>query len=396
VRITVFPSGAGSNVAVLNVDGGPVPGQIHPNGAFTSITLCKPGSTSSCQNISGVLVDTGSYGLRILQSAIPLLTLPRLTDGLGNLLENCRSFANESFLWGPVSQADIYVAGEFASAVPIQVVSDLLNETVPIGCSNGGSNQNTPQLLGANGILGVGPEPNDCTLTGVNSCNGSSQGALPNVYYACPTTGCSSTDSPVVVQTTYQVANPIPLFNADSNGLILQLPAVSQSEPEVQGTLTFGIGTEPNNLLGNATIFTLDKTDHFTTIFNGQTLTSSFLDSGAEGLFFPDTLPVCSDNREFFCPGSLTDLSATVEGASEGKSTVAFSVANADDLFSADPGDSVFGSLAGPQGSFDSCTDENASCVFDWGLPFFYGRSVYEAIDGQTVSGTAAAPWWAF
>jgi hypothetical protein len=34
---------------------------------------------------------------------------------------------------------------------------------------------------------------------------------------------------------------------------------------------------------------------------------------------------------------------------------------------------------------------------FDWGIPFFYGVNVYNAIDGQSVpSGTPAAPWWAY
>ena len=34
---------------------------------------------------------------------------------------------------------------------------------------------------------------------------------------------------------------------------------------------------------------------------------------------------------------------------------------------------------------------------FDWGLPFFYGVRIYNAIDGQSVpSGAPAAHWWAF
>jgi hypothetical protein len=42
---------------------------------FTSVTICVPGQ-SSCQTIGGVLVDTGSSGLRLLGSAVSL-TLPR-------------------------------------------------------------------------------------------------------------------------------------------------------------------------------------------------------------------------------------------------------------------------------------------------------------------------------
>ena len=44
----------------------------------------------------------------------------------------------------------------------------------------------------------------------------------------------------------------------------------------------------------------------------------------------------------------------------------------------------VFGELGGP----------NAGS-FDWGLPFFYGRAVFTAIEGQSTPG-GAGPYWAF
>jgi hypothetical protein len=260
---------------------------------------------------------------------------------------------------------------------------------VPDSCSNGGTNNlNTPQLLGANGILGVGPEPTDCTLAGVNLCDGSSQSTPPNLYYTCPSTGCAATDSPVIVPAAQQVTNPViefsnvSSFTRDNNGVILQFPSVSGAESTVVGTLTFGIGTESNNQLGNATAFTLDSNDHFTTVFSGQTLTNSFIDSGSEALFFPDSLPICTVSTQFFCPSFLlSDLSAKNEGKTQGQSTVTFSVDNADNLFSTYPGFAAFSTLAGPEGTYQSCSDENSSCVFDWGLPFFYGRTVYTHID---------------
>ncbi|MGA7335944.1 MAG: DUF3443 family protein [Candidatus Sulfotelmatobacter sp.] len=404
-QITVLPSGAGPNVTIISVNGGPVPGQVYVNGAFTSITICNPGSSATCQTVNGILVDTGSYGLRILQSAIPLLKLPTTTDSLGDTLENCASWQDGSFLWGPVSTADVYIGGEAVSQLvggfplglplPVQVISSAPN-TVPDGCSNGGTDDNTPQLLGANAILGVGPEPNDCTLSGVNYCDGSNQSTPPNVYYACPSTGCSAADSPVLVGTTLQVSNPIPSFSPDNNGVIIQLPPVSDPQASVVGTMTFGIGTESNNTLGSATIYTLDANDHFTTIVNGQTLTSSFIDSGSNALLFPDSLPACAVHIAFYCPTSSTSLSATTDGATQGAGTVDFTVDNADNLFSENGDDAVFIGLAGPAGTYDSCSQGNASCVFDWGLPFFYGRIVYAAIDGQTVTGAPLGPWWAY
>ncbi|HLV87870.1 MAG TPA: DUF3443 family protein [Candidatus Sulfotelmatobacter sp.] len=395
LQITVLPSNGGTNVAMVNVDGGPVPGQTYVNGAFTSVTLCNPGSITSCQTVDGVLVDTGSYGLRILQSEIPLLKITKLTDGNGNTLENCASSVDGSFLWGPVSPFDVYIAGEIASSSPVQVISSA-NAVVPSGCSNGGiTSLNTPQLLGANGILGIGPEPTDCMLGGVNYCDGSVQPVPPNIYYACPPAGCATTDSPIIVPDSQQVTNPVSLFG-DNNGVILQLPAVSGAQTAITGTMTFGIGTQSNNSLGSATVLTLDSSDHFTTLYNGQTLTSSFIDSGSNALYFPDVLPACADKAQYYCPASLTSLSATNQGATQGQTTVNFAVDNADNLFSSSSTNVAFGTLAGPRGTFNSCSQGNSSCTFDWGLPFFYGRSVYTAIDGKSVNAAPQTPWWAY
>jgi len=401
--LAVLPSGAGPNVVMLNVNGGPVPGQVYSNRAFTSILLCNPGSITTCQTIDGILVDTGSYGLRILDSEIPLLNLPRISDPAGNILESCASWPDGSFLWGPVATADFYIGGEAATlqlggvrSAVIQVISSAA-APVPESCTNGATaSDNTPELLGANGILGIGPEPTDCTLSGVNYCDGSTQSTPPNVYYACPNTGCTTQDSPVLVNALQQISNPIPLFSTDNNGVIIQLPAVSDPQASTLGTMTFGIGTESNNSLGSATVLTLDANDYFTTIFNGQLLTNSYVDSGSNGLFFPDSLPPCSVNQEFYCPTSPVTLSATNVGYTQGQSTVNFTVEDADSLLLTFSQDSVFPTFAGPSPNRGACAVPSALCVFDWGLPFFYGRNVYVAIDGETVFNAPASPWLAY
>jgi len=414
MQISVLPSGGGGNVALVTVDGGPVPGEGHPNAPYTTILICKPGSTSACQNVGGILVDTGSSGLRILQSEIPLLKLAGFADTNGNTLHNCFPVTDKSFIWGPVMQADIYIAGEIATkaapgvnGVPIHVISESTNEIVPDSCSNGGTNLNTAQLLGANGILGIGPEPTDCTVGGKNRCDGTQPGAIPNVYYSCLSSGCLSTDSPVIINDNLQVANPVPLFASfsptgpDVNGVILDLPAATGAETKLQGRLIFGIGTETDSLvfdtaddsLGNATVFTLDANDHFTTILNGRPLTGSSIASGANAVRFPGSLPVCTAHDQFFCPSALTNFSAINQGATHGKNTVDFSVGNADELFLSNPSTAVFDTLGGPD---TSAACGKTSCGVVWGLPFFYGRKVYTAIAGQTVSGAPASPWWAY
>ncbi len=70
---------SGGNVAPIAVNGGPVGNYV--DGAFASVTLCVPG-TSSCQTIGGVLVDTGSSGLReycLLRSRLRCPSRKRLT-----------------------------------------------------------------------------------------------------------------------------------------------------------------------------------------------------------------------------------------------------------------------------------------------------------------------------
>jgi hypothetical protein len=46
--------------------------------------------------------------------------------------------------------------------------------------------------------------------------------------------------------------------------------------------------------------------------------------------------------------------------------------------------------LAGP-----APTNSSLGSYFDWGLPFFYGKRVFTAIEGKT-AGTAIGPFYAF
>jgi hypothetical protein len=158
----------------------------------------------------------------------------------------------------------------------------------------------------------------------------------------------------------------------------------------VSGSLIFGIGTESNNALGSAKVFTIDpSTGNFSTTFKNQTYTdSSFLDTGSNAYFFLDSsstgLPACSKSANgFYCPSSLVKLSATNTGTNNASSAISFSINNANSLFSTG-NNTVFPTLGGPLGG-----------LFDWGLPFFYGRNVYVAIFGASTPG-GTGPYWAY
>ncbi len=379
------------NVQSIAVDGGPVAGQIYPDGVFTTVTVCVPGS-STCENVPGILVDTGSFGLRILASAIPSLNLPELTGSGGTTFYNCVSFVDGSFLWGPVAQADVKMAGEVASKTSVHLVEDPTGFTVPTACSNGGVDEDSQMALGANGILGVGPESQDCG----SACDPSTGGTPPAVYFTCVLTGNCQT---AFVSVSQQVADPVVRFAQDNNGVLIQMQSISGgAAATATGSMIFGIGTQSNNQLGSATVFTLNSIDNFTTTFNGQTLNQSFIDSGSNGLFFPDSaIPQCASNIApgFYCPTSTLNLSAQNMGANNAKNTVNFSVDNTGTLFQTN--DAAFTNLAGPSGT-GTCSPQNPGpCSFDWGMPFFYGRSIFTSIRGQSVpSGQPAAPWWAY
>ena len=384
---TTTTTTSGNNVQSIAVDGGPVPGQIYPNGAFTSVTLCQPG-TSTCQTVDGILVDTGSSGLRVLASALTS-TFPNVTIS-GNNAYDCVNFIDGSYLWGPMEQADIEISGEKAGSASFQLIENP-TFTIPSGCSNGGVNEDSQSGLGANGILGVGQEPTDCFIDGVSPCLSTVSTSPPNVYFTCGTTGnCQASFVPLA----QQLINPVVGFSTDNNGVIIELQSVNDAAATTTGSMIFGIGTESNNALGSATVFTVDPTDDdFTTNFNSVSLAGSFIDSGSNGLFFQDSIPECPGGA-FYCPSSTLNLSAQNVGANNAQNTVNFSVDSAIETAS---GDAAYSNLAGPIAT-GTCTPSNPNaCTFDWGLPFFFGRNVYVSIDGQTMpSGSPAAPWWAY
>jgi hypothetical protein len=109
---------SGSNVLPLSVNLGPTSND--DNFAFASVTLCVPGQPSNCQTIDNIQIDTGSSGLRILSPYLSL-PLPQEIDSSGDPLVECTQFVS-SYSWGPVQIADVQIAGEHASNVPIQVI----------------------------------------------------------------------------------------------------------------------------------------------------------------------------------------------------------------------------------------------------------------------------------
>jgi hypothetical protein len=326
----------------------------------TSVTICVPGTTT-CQTIDNIQVDTGSQGLRILDSVLsPAVALPAVSTSSGSTAAACSVFGS-GYTWGSVRLADIRLAGLVAPSTSIQVIADTAVPAAAIDCSTSGLPMLTATRLRSNGILGVGPFSADCG-------SGCTNMALPRWYYDCASGTCASTTLPVSQQIT--------------NGVVIELPAIADGgASSVTGTMTFGIGSQSNNLLGNAQVLPGNSLKGFvTTTFQGQTFASSYIDSGSNGLFFvSSTLPRCG---LWFCPASTQSMSATIKGTGGASSNVTFSVGNATSLFAT--GNNAFNNLSGITGN-----------SFGWGLPFFFGRRIFTAIEAQ-VTPAGNGPYYAF
>ena len=129
----------------------------------------------------------------------------------------------------------------------------------------------------------------------------------------------------------------------------------------------------------------MDAIGNITTVFSGQSYAASFIDSGSNGIYFLDTtstgIPLCPDSSDFYCPASTQSLSATNVGVNGVSVPALFSVGNADALNSRF---FAFSEIAGPNPG-----------GFDFGLGFFFGRTVFTAIEGQATPG-GAGPYFAY
>ena len=365
------------NVQPITVDAGPQGGDS--NIGFISVTICVPG-TSTCQTIDHIDVDTGSSGLRIISSVLsPSMVLKQQTSEYGGTVAECTQF-EDGYTWGSVRLGDLTIAGETVKSLPIQLIGDPLIPNVPPDCSSTGPGEDTVATFGANGIIGVGFFQADCGTY----C---AQNAVSGGYYSCEAGECVA--APVAV--SMQVQNPVGLFATDNNGVLIQLPSVpAYGAATVSGSLIFGIGTQSNNALGNVTVYSVDPgTGYLTAYINNKRYPDSFVDSGSSAYFLPRGLAtVCTSqmSQGYFCPNGTINFNVTVQGNNGASGQTSISIANADNLFNGEPAYTAFGNL----GAVNS--DDTS---IDLGLPFFFGRNIFTAIENKSTPG-GTGPYVAF
>lgn len=377
------PPLAVNNAIKITVDAGPPDSGYNVNRLYTDVTICTPGSRTQCQTIDHVLVDTGSSGLRLLSNTIAPDLKRILMPSSGSFpLLNCVQFIDNTFAWGPVVTTDIWLGDKQAQSMPIQIIADPTFNHLADACAVGATAITSKQLLGANGILGIGLFKEDC---------GSGCTATPRngFYFTCKNSACTGT---VGAQTSIdkQVKNPVPFFASDNNGVMIDLPSVAAlGATSLNGSLIFGIGTQPNNSFTVSTVLQTNTAGNITTRVEDKNFNASFLDTGSNGLFFDSvTLPKCPGiGASYYCPNTRTTNTATLIGtqASALPVSVSVSIDNALSMFN-NPTYAVLPYLSGP-------TEDTSTFV--WGLPFFYGRKIFTGIEGQA-SSLGTGPFYSF
>jgi hypothetical protein len=345
------------------------------NAPFTSITICATGTTN-CTTVNNVDIDTASFGLRIFGSQLRGLGIVPNTDD-GDEVGECAFFGSGS-TWGAISTVDVVIAGEPKITIPIQVIDDInAFAAAPTSCTQESQLMTSPSEARFNGLLGIGQQSSDLDFT---------------YYFDCSAGDCSLLTNPPNADV---VIDPVTAFPVDNNGIVVSVPSIPASgEVNAPGTIYFGIGTESDNTPGSSVQTYLEDSDINTpadylaidTMFNGVTAPGVF-DTGSNGYFFDDSsIPECSG---WDCPSSTLSLSATNESVgSSASGTVNFNVENADSLF--DSGNVAFDDL-GATYDGGSTFDE-----FDWGLPFFFGRTVYICNLGSSCSSLGTGPLTAY
>ncbi len=379
----------GNNVVSIDVNGAKCTHNVYVNKPCVQVKICAIGSTTNCQIIDDILLDTGSYGLRVFKSVINSTVLAGFTQvtSASKPVGECVQYGDGTAQWGPVQKADVILGGEPAVTVPIHLLDPTFG-TPPTACS---APDTTPDAAGLNGILGVGVHVQDCGTT----CSGSASNGM---YYVCNAATANSPCAGSVVPLVDQVQNPIALLPTDNNGVILQFPSMSYGGGvSLSGYMVLGIGTQSNNSpASNVVSMNLNSSSPIlVTEFSGATM-YGIIDSGSNLLYFPTpttaNMPDCGTNMTgLYCPFNYTSLSAVNRATATGSTasrSVTFYVGNARTLYNS--GNAVFLEMASSLGLI------GMGSTFDWGLPFFYGRNVYVGFEGTTQSTLGAGPYWAW
>lgn len=336
------------------------------NAPCVTVNVCDTGN-SNCSTINNVLLDTGSYGLRVFNSTLSQSTLNNLVPVTynSNPVGECVSYGDGSQNWGGIYFANIQLnSSNVASGIPIQIINSSF-QTSPSACYNATT---SPSAFGVNGILGVGVYQQD-----------------GGDYYSCANNVCSRISLPA----NKQVTNPISALPNNNNGLTISFPNVSNTgSNNISGVMQFGVNTNSNNTITTTNNFTAtlnsDGLPIFNSLLNGN-IYSSFLDSGTNTLGVSNSgLPTSSG---FLNPAANTVLNITSLNSSSVYVNTFVTIASLSSL-NTNYYD-AFNDI-GTDLSFGTATN-----YIDFGMPYFYGKTIQIVFNGKS-SNIGDGPLWAW
>ncbi len=339
------------------------------NAPCVSVTICDT-NNNNCSTVNDILVDTGSYGLRVFSSAISQNTINSLIPQTTNqkYVAECVSYGDGSQNWGGVYNSNVQLSSDaIANNIPIQII-DASFQTPPSACANAASD---PTSFGYNGILGVGVYAQD-----------------GGQYFSCFDNSCT----PYNLPTSNQVANPIAFLPNNNNGLTISFNSVSNNgSSNVTGILNFGVNTNSNNTISVANKYNATYSSGlpvFNATYNNSNY-SAFLDTGTNTLSLSNSgINTCnSPYTSWFCPSSTQALTIGNFNSNNAIVNTTINIANTINLLNS--GNTAYNNLgttipSGFGGQF-----------IDYGLPFFFGKTVQIVFNGSQ-SNLGTGPFWAW
>lgn len=336
------------------------------NTMYISLTVCTNNSGTNCQTVDHIILDTGSFGVKINKSALPesfVLSLPRVTTNAGNEVYACNTFGS-GYVFADEHYAVLNLAGTMTSNVILQVIENSPTAEIPDSCVAKGPFDDFANF-GANGIIGVNPAItlSNSSLLLYKNING--------IYEQL--TNNEESNLPILNQ------NPLPSLTTNNNGFVVSIPPVPQNtNTNVNGTLILGINTETNNKITSQTnLVVASESDlsvvcnsacFYSKINNPESTIPAVFDSGTNGwVFMSNTLPQCDYG---YCPASPTVWTSSVysyDFAANESYTISATI-TADEVVD---GQSVSFAVMPGWGYY------NYNNQTLYGSPFFLGKNVY-------------------
>jgi hypothetical protein len=160
--------------------------------------------------------------------------------------------------------------------------------------------------------------------------------------------------------------------------------------------LIFGLGTQTDNSLPATGLTALgaDANGDFSVTYNGGTVPlPGLIDTGTDSYQFDDpSMAVCTSAAwvGYYCPATAPQSVFAVNASATSTTAITPSGTNIVDFAVADPNSFVANAAA-----YAELAGGGGSTRFTWGLPFFYGRTVYVGFEGRT-SGSFTGPYYAY